>query len=58
MFHEYFTFLFPDYRFLFYVTLLTMATNGVIIQPILAAPEHAPNPIPRMLVGYTSGVYT
>ena len=35
-----------------------MATKGVIIQPILAAPEQAPKPIPRMLVGYTSGVYT
>ena len=45
-------------KFYYLIVLLTMATKGVIIHPILAAPEHAPKPIPRMLVGYTSGVYT
>lgn len=63
VFHQYF---FTKWRFLFsmsrkfyyLIVLLTMATKGVIIHPILAAPEHAPKPIPRMLVGYTSGVYT
>lgn len=36
----------------------TVAKNGVTIAPRRAIPEQLPTPMARIVVGYTSGVYT